>query len=88
MLYKYNDKYYIKVEQYYVEVELVFKNNDVDLKPTYKKIQIDKNEKLKEFNFLSSKKELVEEHNNKKDAPVVETTTDAYQQNTKRTRKY
>lgn len=85
MIYKYEDKYYVKVEQYYVEVELIFENDDVDLRPTYEKLEDDKNIKFEEFNFLRHKKVLLEEHNKK---PVANDEKIIKQQNNIGTRKY
>lgn len=62
MLYEINKKYYIRVGKDFVEVELVYSDKDVDLKPTKNKIENNGNIKYKEFNFLSNKEKLLESH--------------------------
>ena len=65
MLYKISNKYYVKVGKDFVEVELVYSNNDISLKPTNNKIENDGNVKYIEVNFLSEKDNLLAEHKKK-----------------------
>ena len=62
MLFEINNKYYVKVGKDFVEVELVFKDNDVDLKATKNKLENNSSLKIREFNFLQEKKALLEKH--------------------------
>lgn len=73
MLYKIENKYYVKVSNYFVEVELIFKDNDVDLKPTKNKLEINKYIKYTEINFLDEKQNLLKNRNKKQ---VVEEVTE------------
>ena len=85
MLKKYKNKLYIKVGQKYVEVELVFKDNDVDLKPTNKKLENITDIKFEDFDFISNKEKLIKEYKNteiNKDDEDTQVFVD------KRTRKY
>lgn len=70
MLYKIKNKYYVKVGKDFTEVELVFKDNDVDLKPTQNIIENNGNIAYEEINFLQEKGKLLEEVNGSKE--VVE----------------
>lgn len=65
MLYLINNKYYVKVGKDFTEVELVFTDNDVDLKATNNILENNGNIFFEQINFLEKKKELLEEHNNK-----------------------
>lgn len=85
MLKKYKNKLYVKVGQKYVEVELVFKDNDVDLKPTNKKLENITDIKFEDFDFISNKEKLIKEYKNteiNKDDEDTQVSVD------KRTRKY
>lgn len=62
MLYEIDNKYYVKVGKYFVEVTLVYGENDVDLKPTKNKLENNGNIKYEEFDFLSNKSKLLESH--------------------------
>ena len=66
MIYLINGKYYIKVGKDFTEVELVFTDNDVDLKATNNKIENNGNIVFEQFNFLDKKQELLEKHNENK----------------------
>lgn len=63
MLYKIDEKYYVRVGKDFTEVELVFENNDVDLKPTQNILEDNGNVFYEEVNFLSEKEKLLEEYN-------------------------
>ena len=63
MLYKIEDKYYVRVGKDFTEVELVYKDNDVDLKPTQNVLEDNGNLYWEEVNFLAIKDNLLEEHN-------------------------
>ena len=65
MIYLINNKYYVKVGKDFTEVELVFTDNDVDLKATNNILENNGNIFFEQINFLEKKKELLEEHNNK-----------------------
>lgn len=85
MLKKYKNKLYVKVGQKYVEVELVFKDNDVDLKPTNKKLENITDIEFEDFDFISNKEKLIKEYKNteiNKDDEDTQVSVD------KRTRKY
>ena len=85
MLKKYKNKLYVKVGQKYVEVELVFKDNDVDLKPTNKKLENITDIKFEDFDFIANKEKLIKEYKNteiNKDDEDIQVSVD------KRTRKY
>lgn len=62
MLYKIDNDFYIKVGGYFVKVEFVYNDNDVDIKPTNDKFECTKNIRYTEINFLSIKGELLAEH--------------------------
>lgn len=62
MLYEIENDFYIKAGGYFVKVEFVYKDNDVDLKPTDTKIEYNKNIRCNEVNFLSIKDKLISEH--------------------------
>jgi hypothetical protein len=66
MIYKIDNKYYVKVGKDFTEVELVFKDNDVDLKPTQNKLENNGNIPYEEINFLQEKGRLLEENKNSK----------------------
>ena len=55
MIYKIDNKYYVRVGKDFTEVELVFKDNDVDLKPTQNILEDNGNLKYEEINFLQEK---------------------------------
>ena len=63
MLYKIEDKYYVRVGKDFTEVELVYKDNDVDLKTTQNVLEDNGNLYWEEVNFLAIKDNLLEEHN-------------------------
>jgi len=63
MIYKIKDKYYIKVGRDFTEVELVFTDNDVDLRPTKNILENNGTISYEEINFMSEKDRLLEEHN-------------------------
>ena len=62
MIYKIENKYYVRVGKDFTEVELVFEDNDVDLKPTQNIIEDNGNLNYQEINFLNEKGRLLEEH--------------------------
>lgn len=62
MIYKIDNKYYVRVGKDFTEVELVFKDNDVDLKPTQNIIENNGNVSYEEINFLQEKPKLLEGH--------------------------
>lgn len=64
MIYKIEDKYYVRVGKDFTEVELVFNDNDVDLKPTQNILENNGNIKYEEINFLAEKNKLLEENKN------------------------
>lgn len=66
MLYLIDDKYYVKVGKDFTEVELVFTDNDVDLKPTSNIIENNGNIMYETINFLDKKQELIEKHKKEK----------------------
>ena len=63
MIYKIDNKYYVKVGKDFTEVELVYKDNDVDLKPTQHILENNGNLKYEEVNFLVEKKALLDSYN-------------------------
>lgn len=65
MIYKIDNKLYVKVSGQFVELELVYKNNDVSLKPTTNKIDNKPELKVEELNFMSIKPQLLKKHNEK-----------------------
>lgn len=65
MIYKIDNKFYVKVSGQFVEIELVYENNDVSLKPTTNKINNGPELKVEELNFMSIKSDLLEKHNKK-----------------------
>lgn len=65
MIYLIDGKYYIKVGKDFTEVELVFTDNDIDLKATNNKIENNGNIAFEQFNFLEKKQELLEKNKNK-----------------------
>lgn len=62
MLFEIDNKYYVKVGKDFIEVEMVFKNNDIDLKATKNKLENNGSLNVREFNFLQEKESLIEEH--------------------------
>lgn len=77
MLYEINKKYYVKVGKYFVEVELVFKDNDVDLKPTKNKIEENNDMNYKTLDFMSAKHKLLNEHKKSKIEKIEKITDEA-----------
>lgn len=69
MIYKINNKYYVKVGKDFTEVELVFEDNDVDLKPTQNILENNGNVVFEEINFLNAKQSLLEEHKGSHEEP-------------------
>lgn len=67
MLYKIDNKYYVRVGKDFTEVELVYKDNDVDLKPTQKVLENNGNINYEEVNFLQEKQKLLDKHNSNKE---------------------
>lgn len=65
MIYKIGDKYYTRSLPYYYEVELVFSDNDVDLKPTDNIIYDYDVHEYEVIKFLDNKERLIAEHKNK-----------------------
>lgn len=59
MIYLIDRKYYVRVGKDFVEVELVYKDGDVDLKPTNNKLESNPNLKYEEINFLLEKENLL-----------------------------
>lgn len=66
MIYKIDGKYYIKVGKDFTEVELVFTDNDVDLRPTNNILENNGDIKYQEINFLNEKDNLLKEHKSRK----------------------
>lgn len=64
MIYKIDNKYYVRVGKDFTEVELVFKDNDVDLKPTQNILEDNGNIGYEEINFLQEKPKLLEQNKN------------------------
>lgn len=64
MIYKIDNKYYVRVGKDFTEVELVFKDNDVDLKPTQNILENNGKLDYKEINFLQEKSKLLDEYKN------------------------
>lgn len=62
MIYEINNKYYIKVGKDFVEVEMVIKNDDIQLKPTKNKVENNGNVKYKEINLMGNKDKFIEEN--------------------------
>ena len=62
MIYKIDNKYYVRVGKDFTEVELVFKDNDVDLKPTQNILEDNGNINYTEINFLQEKQSLLDNH--------------------------
>lgn len=62
MIYKIDNKYYVRVGKDFTEVELVFKDNDVDLKPTQNILEDNGNIKYIEINFLQEKQSLLDKN--------------------------
>ena len=60
MIYKIEDKYYVRVGKDFTEVELVYKDNDVDLKPTQNILENNGNLVYEEINFWNEKARLLE----------------------------
>lgn len=69
MLYKIDNKYYVRVGKDFTEVELVFKDNDVDLKPTQKVLENNGNINYEEVNFLQEKTKLLKQSKGSKEEP-------------------
>lgn len=69
MIYKIENKYYVRVGKDFTEVELVFEDNDVDLKPTQNILENNGNIPYEEINFLNEKGRLLEEHKGSQEEP-------------------
>jgi len=65
MIYLIDNKYYVKVGKDFTEVELVFTDDDVDLKPTNNKLENNGNIPYVTINFLNEKQELLKQFKNK-----------------------
>lgn len=59
MIYRIDNKFYVKVSGQFVELELVYENNDVSLKPTTNKINNSPELKVEEVDFMKIKSELL-----------------------------
>lgn len=66
MLYKIDNKYYVRVGKDFTEVELVFKDNDVDLKPTNNILEDNGTIKFDTINFLAEKPNILKNHQEEK----------------------
>lgn len=66
MIYKIKGKYYIKIGEHFREIELVFENGDVDLKPIGTFLEHTPDMIVEEINFMEEKDKLIKEHENKK----------------------
>lgn len=66
MIYKIRDKYCVKVGSKYYEVELIYKQNDIDLKSTTNVVPYTNEDNIECYIFLEYKKELLKEYYNKK----------------------
>lgn len=61
-MYEIDNKYYVKVGSKFVEVELIYGDNDIALKPTKNKIRVNNDVNYKELDFLKVKARLLDEH--------------------------
>lgn len=64
MIYKIENKYYVRVGKDFTEVELVYADNDVDLKPTQNILEDNGKLLYEEINFMQYKPMLLEQHKN------------------------
>lgn len=65
MLYKYKNKYYIKVSQKYIEVKPVMYNDNINLEPTYIALEQYDEEKIEEIKIDEVKKDLSRKYETK-----------------------
>ena len=84
MIYKSNDKYYIKVSGYLIEVIPFMNGYDLDFKTTENKIEITPNVLYKAI----GNDEIIKEINNKKSKPQVEETGLKLKKVSERTHKF
>lgn len=68
MIYKINGKYYVSVGTVFKEIELVFTENDVDLKVIGTTLERTPGMVVEEINFMQEKDKLLKKHNESKKA--------------------
>lgn len=75
MIYQINNKYYIRVApSIYTEISFILKNNDVTIKPTPNKIEVNSSANIKQLNFQKEKdkiKQHLQEENNTEQTTIV-----------------
>lgn len=64
MIYEINNKYYVKVGKDFVEVEVIVKGNNINLKPTSHKLENSNKLKYKQIDILNNKEEFLKKFNN------------------------
>lgn len=67
MIYEIKNKYFIKRQSFFVEVDLVVTENDVILKPTNNKLSFNEVEDSKAVSFDELKSEQLKKHEAKKE---------------------
>ena len=65
MIYKIEGKYYIKIGEHFREIELVFSDNDVDLRPIGTFLENRPGLQVEAIDFMNEKGNLLEEHKHK-----------------------
>ena len=75
MIYQINNKYYIRVApSIYTEISFILKNDDVIIKPTSNKIEVNSGAEIKQLDFQKEKvkiKQNLQEENNIENATIV-----------------
>lgn len=64
MLYKILDKYYVKVGHYFIEVDFIYGDDEIAIKPTERKIEITNDLQYNEISFLELQRQLLENRKN------------------------
>lgn len=59
MLYKINSNYYIRIGHYFVEVELIYGDDDIAIKPTNRKVELTNDLVYSETKFLDLREKLL-----------------------------
>ena len=61
MIYKIDNKYYIKVQGYYKEVDISIKGNNLDIKPNGNEIEASNTLKVETFDMRMDTQKLIKE---------------------------
>lgn len=76
MLYKIDDKIYVKTSGYYIEVEVVYNNGEIGLKPTANKIECNPNIKFEYTNIQEVENSFKSKKNKYKQTEKSKSFTD------------